>query len=81
MRHLQKDAGAVARVALAAAGAAVFQIQQDLNRVGHQVMGLAALEIDHEADTAGVVFELDAVKPFDQIPRGWTFSFNFRPGF
>lgn len=30
---------------------------------------------------AGVVFELDAVKPLDQPSRGWTFSFNFRPGF
>ncbi len=30
---------------------------------------------------AGVVFELDAVKPLDQLARGWTFSFNFRPGF
>ncbi len=30
---------------------------------------------------AGVVFELDAVRPFDPTPQGWTFSFNFRPGF
>jgi Tol biopolymer transport system component len=30
---------------------------------------------------AGVVFELDAVKPLDQLSQGWTFSFNFRPGF
>ena len=30
---------------------------------------------------AGVVFELDAVKPLDQVAHGWTFSFNFRPGF
>jgi Tol biopolymer transport system component len=30
---------------------------------------------------AGVVFELDAVKPLDQVAPGWTFSFNFRPGF
>ncbi|HUK35173.1 MAG TPA: BamA/TamA family outer membrane protein, partial [Vicinamibacterales bacterium] len=30
---------------------------------------------------AGVVFELDAVKPLDQFSQGWTFSFNFRPGF
>jgi hypothetical protein len=30
---------------------------------------------------AGVVFELDAVKPLDQLAQGWTFSFNFRPGF
>jgi outer membrane protein assembly factor BamA len=30
---------------------------------------------------AGVVFELDAVKPLDQVAQGWTFAFNFRPGF
>jgi len=30
---------------------------------------------------AGVVFELDAVKPLMQPSQGWTFSFNFRPGF
>ncbi|HVZ23769.1 MAG TPA: BamA/TamA family outer membrane protein, partial [Vicinamibacterales bacterium] len=30
---------------------------------------------------AGVVFELDAAKAFDQLSHGWTFSFNFRPGF
>ena len=30
---------------------------------------------------AGVVFELDAVRTFDPLSHGWTFSFNFRPGF
>jgi Tol biopolymer transport system component len=30
---------------------------------------------------AGVVFELDAVKPLDQFGQGWAFTFNFRPGF
>jgi Tol biopolymer transport system component len=30
---------------------------------------------------AGFVFELDAVRPLDQPVRGWTFAFNFRPGF
>ncbi len=30
---------------------------------------------------AGVVFELDAVKPLHHVSPGWTFSFNFRPGF
>ena len=32
-------------------------------------------------NAAGFVFELDAVRPFDQLSHGWTFSFNFRPGF
>ncbi|HET9834410.1 MAG TPA: BamA/TamA family outer membrane protein, partial [Vicinamibacterales bacterium] len=31
---------------------------------------------------AGVVFELDAVRPLgNPLSQGWTFSFNFRPGF
>jgi hypothetical protein len=30
---------------------------------------------------AGLIFELDAVRPIDQASRGWSFSFNFRPGF
>jgi Tol biopolymer transport system component len=32
-------------------------------------------------NAAGAIFELDAVRPFDQGPRGWTFAFNYRPGF
>jgi Tol biopolymer transport system component len=34
-------------------------------------------------NAAGVIFELDAVRPFDQGlgPHGWTFAFNYRPGF
>jgi hypothetical protein len=31
-------------------------------------------------NAAGMVFELDAVHRFD-VTRGWTFSFNLRPGF
>jgi hypothetical protein len=31
-------------------------------------------------NAAGMVFELDAVRRFD-VARGWTFSFNLRPGF
>jgi len=32
-------------------------------------------------NAAGVVFELDAVRPFNLPSAGWTYSFNFRPGF
>ena len=31
-------------------------------------------------NAAGMIFELDAVRRFDAA-RGWTFSFNLRPGF
>jgi hypothetical protein len=30
---------------------------------------------------AGVIFELDAVRPLDRLSSGWSFAFNFRPGF
>jgi hypothetical protein len=32
-------------------------------------------------NAAGFVFELDAVRPFDQPSNGWAFAFNVRPGF
>jgi hypothetical protein len=28
-----------------------------------------------------VIFELDAVRPLDRLSSGWSFAFNFRPGF
>jgi hypothetical protein len=30
---------------------------------------------------AGLVFELDAARPIDNVSTGWRFAFNFRPGF
>ena len=32
-------------------------------------------------NAGGFVFEFDAVRPLDRLPRGWTFAVNFRPGF
>ncbi len=32
-------------------------------------------------NAAGVIFELSAVRPLDLASHGWTFSFNYRPGF
>jgi hypothetical protein len=53
---------------------------RDLSAVpGSRVLRSAGAGVRFVA--AGVVFELDAVKPLDQLSRGWTFSFNFRPGF
>ena len=55
VRHLDEDAGAVAGVDLAAARAAVLQVHQDLQRLLHDGVRLAALDVDDEADAAGVV--------------------------
>ena len=55
VRHLHEDAGAVAGVLLAAAGAAVLQVEQDLERLADDVVRLAVLQVDDEADAAGIV--------------------------
>jgi len=55
MRRLHQDARAVAGVFLAAAGAAVLEIVEDLDRLADHVVAFAAVQIDDEADAAGVV--------------------------
>jgi len=32
-------------------------------------------------NVGGFIFEFDAVRTLDQLPRGWTLAVNFRPGF
>ena len=69
---LDQDARAVAGVGLAAAGAAVVQVQQDLQRLLDDRVGLPALDVDHEAHAAGVVLELRVIKPLsDQGTSPW----------
>src|SRR5262249_52460634 len=58
---LQQDAGPIAGVLLAAAGAAMLQVEEDLYRLLSQVVGLAAFQIDDEAHTAGVMLVLRIV--------------------
>ena len=55
VRHLDQDAGAVAGVDLAAAGAAMREVLQHLQRLADDGVRLAALDVDDEADAAGVV--------------------------
>ena len=55
VRHLRQDAGAVAGQRIAAAGAAVRQIDQDLQARADDLMALLAAHVDDEADAAGVV--------------------------
>ena len=52
--HLHQDACAVAGVDLAAAGATVLQVLQDLERLSDDVVRLAALDVHDEADPAGI---------------------------
>ena len=62
VRHLDQDAGAVAGVLLAAAGAAVLEVQEDLEPLLDDACDLRPFDVDHEADAAGVVLVLRVVK-------------------
>src|SRR5262249_35057693 len=53
--HLHQDAGAVAGAGLAAAGAAMEQVEQHLQALLDDAVRLAAFDVHDEADAAGVV--------------------------
>ena len=55
VRHLNQDAGAVAGVGFAAAGAAVLEVDEHLQGVPDDGVRTAALRVHDEADAAGVV--------------------------
>ena len=63
MGGLQQDARAIARIGLAAARAAVRQIDQDRERIADDLVGLLALDVHDKADAAGIVFKLRVVQP------------------
>ena len=63
VRRLHEDARAVAGVGLAAARAAMVEVQQHLQRLLDNGVRLFALHVDDKADAAGVVLELRIVKP------------------
>ena len=55
VRHLHEDAGAVAGRRLAAARAAMQQVDQDAQPLLDNGVRAAALDVDDEADAAGIV--------------------------
>ncbi len=57
VRDLDEDAGAVAGIGLAAGGAAVVEIFEDLDALAHEVVRGTTMEIGDEADAASVVLE------------------------
>ena len=63
VRHLDEHAGAVAGVGLAAAGAAMIEVAQHLDGLLQDAVRLAALDVDDEADAAGLVLEPRIVEP------------------
>ena len=75
MRHLDEHASAVAGVRLTAAGAAVIEIAQHLDGLLQDAVGLAALHVHDEADTARLVFEpgiVQALLLWLSGPTAWT---------
>ncbi len=54
--HLNEDARAIAGVRLASAGAAVQQVEEDLQPLLDDSVRLPPFDVDHEADAAGIVF-------------------------
>ncbi len=43
--------------------------------------GLRSLGAGVRVSAAGFIFELDGVRPLDQLSKGWTLAFNVQPGF
>ena len=60
VRNLNQDARAVAGLRIAAAGAAVRQVDQNLDALQDDVVRLPAFDIGDKADAAGVVLVLRA---------------------
>ena len=55
VRDLDQEAGAVAGFRIAAAGAAMRQVDQDLNALDDDVVRFLALDVGDKANAAGIV--------------------------
>ncbi len=66
--HLQEDAGAVAGTGVGAAGAAVFQVDQEVQGLAHDVVRLPPFDMGHETDAAGVVL---VTGPVESLVAGY----------
>ena len=62
VRNLDQNARAVAGLRIAAAGAAVRQVDQDLDALEDDVVRFAPFDVGDEADAAGVVLMLRIVE-------------------
>ena len=77
VRHLDQDAGAIARVFLEPAGSAVLEIDQNLQPLLDDFVRLHALHVGDEAHAARFVLELRVVEPlafgsFHGLVRSWS---------
>ncbi len=62
VRNLHQDAGAVAGARIGADRAAMFEVAEDADRVGDDLMRLPALDVGNEADAAGNLLERGIVE-------------------
>ena len=67
--HLNQNAGAVTGVRLAAARAAVFQVDEDLQRLLDDVVRAMSLDVHDKSDAAGIVFGSGVVQT---LSERWT---------
>ena len=70
VRHLNQDAGAVAGARVGADRAAVLEIEQDRERVLHELMRLLVLDVGDEADAARVLVERGIVQSLRRRQAG-----------
>ena len=62
VRNLHQNAGAVAGARIGADRAAMFEVAENADRVGDDLMRLLALDVGDEADAAGILLQARIVK-------------------
>ena len=62
MRDLHQNAGAVAGARIGADRAAMFEVAENADRVGDDLMRLLALDVGDEADAAGILLHAEVVQ-------------------
>jgi len=61
VRNLHENAGAVAGARIGADRAAMFEVAENVDRVGDDLMRLLALDVGDEADAAGILLHAEVV--------------------
>ncbi len=64
VRNLNEDACAVASARIGADGATMFEIAENADRVGDDLMRLLAFDVGNEADAARILFQCGVVETF-----------------
>src|SRR5437870_4544890 len=60
--HLNQDSSSVSRIRLGTFGAAMQHVDENLKRFANNIVGFAAVNINHKTDAATVMFKLRIVK-------------------